>query len=153
MDLCLPHGWPQIWRQSQLSRKNHSTPPVSITLGEDKPTNVTWVFPLVWIFRHFLQWTCFTFTFNQNYCYKVRLIIGASPVARTVKNLPAMQETWVWSRVGKILGETNGYPLQYFCLENPMDRGAWRATVYGSQRVKHGWATNTFTFLHDHYKS
>ena len=28
-------------------------------------------------------------------------------------------------------GEGNGYPLQYSCLENPMDRGAWRATVRG----------------------
>ena len=27
--------------------------------------------------------------------------------------------------------EGNGYPLQYSCLENPMDRGAWRAMVYG----------------------
>ena len=27
-------------------------------------------------------------------------------------------------------GEGNGKPLQYSCLENPMDRGAWRATVY-----------------------
>ena len=29
------------------------------------------------------------------------------------------------------LGEGNGNPLQYSCLENPMDRGAWQATVYG----------------------
>ena len=28
-------------------------------------------------------------------------------------------------------GEGNGNPLQYFCLENPMDRGAWWATVPG----------------------
>ena len=28
-------------------------------------------------------------------------------------------------------GEGNGTPLQYSCLENPMDRGAWWATVYG----------------------
>ena len=28
-------------------------------------------------------------------------------------------------------GEGNGYPLQYFCLENPMDRGAWQAIVHG----------------------
>ena len=28
-------------------------------------------------------------------------------------------------------GEANGYPLQYFCLENSMDRGTWQATVYG----------------------
>ena len=33
---------------------------------------------------------------------------------------------------GRSPGEGNGYPLQYSCLENPMDRGAWRATV---QRV------------------
>ena len=29
------------------------------------------------------------------------------------------------------MGEGNGNPLQYSCLENPMDRGAWWATVYG----------------------
>ena len=32
---------------------------------------------------------------------------------------------------GRPLGKGNGYPLQYSCLENPMDRGAWRATVQG----------------------
>ena len=32
---------------------------------------------------------------------------------------------------GRYPGETNGYPLQYSCLENFMDRGAWRATVHG----------------------
>ena len=30
-----------------------------------------------------------------------------------------------------ITGEGNGYPLQYSCLENPMDRGTWRAMVHG----------------------
>ena len=35
------------------------------------------------------------------------------------------------SWVGKILGEGNGNPLQYSCLESPLDRGAWRATVHG----------------------
>ena len=33
--------------------------------------------------------------------------------------------------LGRSPGEGNGNPLQYSCLENPMDRGAWRATVYG----------------------
>ena len=32
---------------------------------------------------------------------------------------------------GRSPGEANGNPLQYPCLENPMDRGAWRATVHG----------------------
>ena len=35
--------------------------------------------------------------------------------------------------------EGNGYPFQYSCLENPMNRGAWWATVVGSQRVGHDW--------------
>ena len=33
--------------------------------------------------------------------------------------------------LGKSSGEVNGYPLQYPCLENSMDREAWGATVYG----------------------
>ena len=32
---------------------------------------------------------------------------------------------------GRFPGEENGNPLQYSCLENAMDRGVWRATVYG----------------------
>ena len=35
------------------------------------------------------------------------------------------------SRSGRSPGEENGNPLQYSCLENPMDRGAWQATVHG----------------------
>ena len=35
--------------------------------------------------------------------------------------------------LGRYPGEGNGYPLQYSCLKNSMDRGAWRATVHGSQ--------------------
>ena len=37
---------------------------------------------------------------------------------------------------GRSLGAGNGNPLQYSCLENPMDRGAWGATVHGVARVK-----------------
>ena len=36
---------------------------------------------------------------------------------------------------GRSLGEENGNPLQSSCLENPMDRGAWWATVYRVARV------------------
>ena len=34
-------------------------------------------------------------------------------------------------------GEGKGYPLQYSCLENSMDRGAWGAVVHGLQRIGH----------------
>ena len=52
-------------------------------------------------------------------------------MAQTVKNLPAMQETWVKPLgLGKSPGEGDSYRLQYSCLENFMGRGAWRATVH-----------------------
>ena len=38
---------------------------------------------------------------------------------------------------GRSTGEVNGNPLQYSCLENSMDRGAWWATTMGLQRVAH----------------
>ena len=42
------------------------------------------------------------------------------------------------SGLGRSPGEGNDNPLQYFCLENSMDRGAWRATVpWGLKRVSH----------------
>ena len=47
-------------------------------------------------------------------------------------------------------GKGNGNPVQYSCLENPMDGGAWRATVHG---VTQSWTQPsdfTFTFLHFH---
>ena len=40
-------------------------------------------------------------------------------------------------RSGRSPGGGHGNPLQYSCLENPMDRGAWRVTVLGLQRVGH----------------
>ena len=45
---------------------------------------------------------------------------------------------------GRSPGEGNGNPLQYSCLENSMDGGAWWGTVHGvtSQRVGHDWATS-----------
>ena len=43
--------------------------------------------------------------------------------------------------LGRSPGEGNGNPLQYSCLENPMDKGAWRATVHGVTRVRHDLVT------------
>ena len=42
---------------------------------------------------------------------------------------------------GRSSGEGNGNPLQYSCLENSMDRGAWKATAQGVARVIHDLAT------------
>ena len=59
----------------------------------------------------------------------------ASQVALVVKNSPANagdpRDTGSIPGLGRSLGEGHGNPLQYSCLENPMDRGAWQATVHG----------------------
>ena len=44
------------------------------------------------------------------------------------------QESWVQSLPGRSPGGEHGNPLQYSCLENSMDRGAWRATVHGVRK-------------------
>ena len=49
--------------------------------------------------------------------------------------------------LGRSPGEGNGNPLQYSCLENPMDRGAWQATVHGVAGVGHDLVTKTTTYL------
>ena len=64
------------------------------------------------------------------------LCICDFPYRQMVKNLPALQETWIWS-LGQEdpLEQGNGYPLQHSCLIKPMDREAWRATSMGSQSL------------------
>ena len=48
--------------------------------------------------------------------------------------------------LGRSLGEGNGSPLQYSCLENPMDRGAWQAAVHGVAESQTRLRDFTFTF-------
>ena len=51
--------------------------------------------------------------------------------------------------LSSLVGEGNGTPLQYSCLENPMDGGGWWAAVHGVARVGNDWATSLslFTFM------
>ena len=57
--------------------------------------------------------------------------------------------------LGRSPGEGNGNSLQYSCLENPMERGVWQATVHAVTRVKHDLATKPpqpylwfYSFIH-----
>ena len=61
---------------------------------------------------------------------KPKLIYRSFPGGSVVKNLPAKQETPVRS-LGWEDPLEKGMALQYSCLENPVDKGAWRATVHG----------------------
>ena len=60
----------------------------------------------------------------------------------------ATREDPNWVRASRlyILGEGNGTPLQYSCLKNPMDRGAWWAAVHGVAKSQTRLSDFTFTF-------
>ena len=70
-----------------------------------------------------------------------------SPVWKTLKGFPGgtddkesafnAGDPGSISGLGRSPGEGNGYPLQYSCLENSMDRGVWPATVHGVARARH----------------
>ena len=68
--------------------------------------------------------------FNKLYLYN-----WASQVMLVVKNRPAnagdIRDAVSIPGSGRSLGGGHGNPLQYSCLENPMDRGAWWVTVHG----------------------
>ena len=68
----------------------------------------------------------------------VKLLEGNSQVVLIVKNLPANAgdtgDTGSIPGLGRSPGEGHGNPLQYSYLENPMDRGAWQATVDGVEK-------------------
>ena len=68
-----------------------------------------------------------------------------SQMVLVVKNLPAnagdIRDAGLTPGLGKSPGGGRGNPLQYSCLENPMDRGAWWATVH---RVGKTWTEATW---------
>ena len=60
------------------------------------------------------------------------------PGGSVTKNLPANAgDTGSIPGLGRSPGGGNGNPLQYSCLENPLDRGAWRAAVHGVTKGGH----------------
>ena len=78
------------------------------------------------------------------------LILGTSQVALVVKNLPAnagdIRDAGSIPGSGRSLGGGHDHLLQYSCLENPMDRGAWQATVHRiteSDTTEATWHTHT----------
>ena len=70
------------------------------------------------------------------------MCISGFPGGSAVKNPPANAgDTGSIPGLGRSPGEGNDYPLQYSCLGNPMDRGAWQAAAHGVARVRHNLAT------------
>ena len=63
--------------------------------------------------------------------------ISSFPGGSVLRNLLSANAGDMTSGSERSPGEENGNPLWYSCLENPMDRGVWWATVNGLQRVRH----------------
>ena len=86
--------------------------------------------------------------FEVIFCNTNDFSLLTSLMAQMVKNLPANAvDSGLIPGLGKDPGEGNGNPLQYSCLENSMNRGAWKATSMRLQRVGHDLATSTFTLV------
>ena len=66
---------------------------------------------------------------HQVFIFLYRELRGL-PCGSAVKKLPAVRGHWFDPWVGKIPGGGHGNSLQYSCLENPVDREAWWATVH-----------------------
>ena len=64
--------------------------------------------------------------------------------SQVVKNLPVSAgDLGLITGLGRSPGEGTGNPLQYSCLGNPRDRGAWRATVHGVLKSQTQLSTHT----------
>ena len=77
---------------------------------------------------------------SRKFYANLMVTTGASQVVLVVKNPPAnagdLQDTSLIPGLGRSPGRGHGNTLQYSCLENPTDRGAWRASVH---RVAQRW--------------
>ena len=76
---------------------------------------------------------------------------GGSLIAQLVKNPPAMQETWVQS-LGQEdpMEESMATHSRILAWRIPMDKGAWRATVYGVAKSQTQLSAHTHTHTHTH---
>ena len=83
---------------------------------------------------------------SGSYCFKIKMLLyelkcsypsagKASQVVLVIKNPPPntedIKDAGSVPGLGRSLGVGHGNPFQYSCLENPMDREAWQATIHG----------------------
>ena len=102
--------------------------------------------------KHRSKWEIIPSTLNLSWRFRPKhLVVWASQVVVVVKNSPAnatdIRDVGSISRWGRSPGGGHGYPLQYSCLEIPMDRGDWRATVHGFRKIQTRLNTHTLSSM------
>ena len=95
---------------------------------------------VIWLFS--LKECLFFAHFKLSFHYRV----GKSIYLFWIQVLYSVWLETVYLIVQVVFGEGNGIPLQYSCLDNPMDGGAWWATVHGVSRSQTRLSDLTFTF-------
>ena len=89
-----------------------------------------------------------SWTRQSNWAHTCIIVTIGFPGGSVVKKLPANAgDVGSIPGLGRCPGEVNGNPLQYSCLGNPMDRGAWWATVKGVAKIR----LELVTKQHYHY--
>ena len=118
------------------------TPPISfLPAGFRMPQQSSWCHAWTWDIW-LKEW------FGAAACYKLGTLLGFPGGSDGKESTCNAGDLALIPGLGRSPGRGHGNPLQYFCLENPMDRGAWRATVHGVSRIRHDWATkHTGTLL------
>ena len=112
--------------------------------------NSKWVFLLGWPMSHSLTYficSCI-FCFMKKFHYSINFLIFLTVAFLSVWGLwwALSGNIYVYCILQHSVGEGNGNPLLYSCLENPMDGGAWKAAVRGVAEGQAWLSDFTFTF-------
>ena len=78
-----------------------------------------------------MDWGPQTSLLYNSYWASLELILGFHSGSKSKESACNVGDLDLIPGLGRSPGEVNDYPFKYSCLENPMDRGAWRGTVHG----------------------
>ena len=78
-----------------------------------------------------MSWIRTCFPRKKGQCFGLTVLLGFPGSSVSKEHACNVVDLGLIPGLGRSLGEGNGNLLQYFCLENPMDRGAWQAIVHG----------------------
>ena len=132
-------------RPSSKGQYSPCTSPVDLSLRLPLPFSLySWISQRDSLSVLSFTWWLKKIFFKFYFFFFVRVHKQASLVAQMVMSLPTTWETRIGSLGGEdLLGKGMDNPLQYPCLGNPTDRGAWRVAVHGVPK-SWTWLTNTF---------
>ena len=92
-----------------------------------------------------------SFSLSVLYLWCSFCLVRPSLVAQTIESACNAGDLGSVLGSGRSPGEGNGYPLQYSCLKNPMDRGAWQATVHCVTKIRIQLSDFTFCLVLSKY--